>query len=151
MGLLHGVILYASTFIVLMGMGLIWDVWRHKDSFEIAARSPMLLCLAGAAHVALVFLQMTAGVRTSQIRCSLTVVALAESAHISPRQHKRGAWAERCPCIKCSDDILCVCMCTQWIDLHTAVSTITTTAGYRPFFQQTITNENGLHDSQAYV
>lgn len=88
MGLLHGVILYASTFIVLMGMGLIWDVWRHKDSFEIAARSPMLLCLAGAAHVALVFLQMTAGVRTSQSRCSLTVVALAESAHISPRQHK---------------------------------------------------------------
>lgn len=64
MGLLQGVILYASTFIVIMGVGLIWDVWRHKDSFEIAARSPMLLCLAGAAHVALVFLQMTAGVRT---------------------------------------------------------------------------------------
>ncbi len=64
MGLLQGLILYASTFIVIMGVGLIWDVWRHKDCFELAARSPMLLCLAGAAHVALVFLQMTAVVRT---------------------------------------------------------------------------------------
>lgn len=62
--LLQGVILYASTFIVLVGVGLLWDVWRHKDSFEIAARSPVLLCLAGTAHVALVFLQMIAGVRT---------------------------------------------------------------------------------------
>lgn len=60
---LQGVILYASTFVVLVGVGLLWDVWRHKDSFEIAARSPVLLCLAGTAHVALVFLQMIAGVR----------------------------------------------------------------------------------------
>lgn len=63
--LLQGVLLYASTFIVLIGVGLLWDVWRHKDSFEIAARSPVLLCLAGTAHVALVFLQMIAGVRTT--------------------------------------------------------------------------------------
>lgn len=62
--LLEGVIFYVSTFIVLVGVALLWDVWRHKDSFEIAARSPVLLCLAGTAHVALVFLQMVAGVRT---------------------------------------------------------------------------------------
>lgn len=61
--LLQGVLLYMSTFIVLVGVGLLWDVWRHKDSFEIAARSPVLLCLAGTAHVALVFLQMIARVR----------------------------------------------------------------------------------------
>eukprot|EP00752_Nemacystus_decipiens_P009115 g8139.t1 len=72
--LLQGVILYASTFIVLVGVGLLWDVWRHKDSFEIAARSPVLLCLAGAAHVALVFLQMIAGVVDS-FSCRLVIWA----------------------------------------------------------------------------
>lgn len=58
------ILLYASVFIVLGGLGLLWDMWRHKDCFEIAARSPVLVCLAGTAHVTLVFLQMAAGVST---------------------------------------------------------------------------------------
>ncbi|CAM9090784.1 unnamed protein product, partial [Scytosiphon promiscuus] len=73
--LVQGFILYASTFIVLVGACLLWDVWRHKNSFEIAARSPVLLCLAGSAHVALVFLQMTAGVLGSGFPCSLKIWA----------------------------------------------------------------------------
>lgn len=59
-GLISGLISYATAFIVLVGVGLVSDVWRHKESFEIAARSPLLLCLAGGAHVALVFMQMIA-------------------------------------------------------------------------------------------
>lgn len=59
-GVIPGLLWYATAFVVVAGLGLVWDVWRHKDRFEIAARSPLLLCLAGAAHVALVFLQMMA-------------------------------------------------------------------------------------------
>ncbi|CAM9601743.1 unnamed protein product [Ectocarpus sp. 6 AP-2014] len=73
--LVEGILLYASTFIVLVGTGLLWDVWRHKESFEIAARSPVLLCLAGAAHVTLVLLQMTAGVIGSNFPCAITIWA----------------------------------------------------------------------------
>lgn len=60
--LIPGLLLYAAAFVVLVGIGLVWDVWRNKEMFDIAARSPLLLCLAGAAHVALVFLQMLAEV-----------------------------------------------------------------------------------------
>ncbi|CAM9694966.1 unnamed protein product, partial [Ectocarpus sp. 13 AM-2016] len=73
--LVKGILLYASTFMVLVGTGLLWDVWRHKESFEIAARSPVLLCLAGAAHVTLVLLQMTAGVIGSNFPCTITIWA----------------------------------------------------------------------------
>lgn len=61
-----GLILYASALIILIGVGLVWDVWRNKKSFEMAARSPQLLCLAGTAHVTLVFLEMTAEVGGSR-------------------------------------------------------------------------------------
>lgn len=61
-GFINGAIFYITAFVFLTGAGLVWDVWRHKECFEIAARSPLLLCLAGVAHVILVFLQMMAGV-----------------------------------------------------------------------------------------
>ena len=63
-GFVNGAIFYVTAFIFLTGAGLVWDVWRHKECFEIAPRSPLLLCLAGATHVILVLLQMMAGVNT---------------------------------------------------------------------------------------
>lgn len=54
---------YASVVTVLVGIGLIRSMWKMRKSFEIAARSPMLLCLSGPAHVALVLLQTLAEVR----------------------------------------------------------------------------------------
>lgn len=63
-GFVNGAIFYVTAFVFLTGAGLVWDVWRNKECFEIAARSPLLLCLAGAAHVILVLLQMMAGVNT---------------------------------------------------------------------------------------
>ncbi|CAM9849822.1 unnamed protein product [Pylaiella littoralis] len=71
--LLTEIIFYLSNFIVLGGLVFLRDMWRHKDCFEIAARSPVLVCLAGTAHVTLVFLQMTANMIGSHFPCVVVI------------------------------------------------------------------------------
>lgn len=83
-GFVNGAIFYVTAFVFLTGGGLVWDVWRHKECFEIAARSPLQLCLAGAAHVILVLLQMMAGVSNKDTKRVALGIEFAKKETVIP-------------------------------------------------------------------